>query len=473
MHDPAVSGTSRWSELLTPTYSAATTTLCLGVALFAFNGFLVSTSLPTAVREIGGLELISWAFTIYLVLSIVGGASGALLKARLGARTALVGSALVFLAGTLIAAFASSMTEVLVGRALQGLGEGIIAAICYALIPELFPSRLVARVFGAEAVVWAVAAFGGPLISGLLTEQLSWRAAFLVNVPLALIFIALVLRIVPKSSGGVQLMSVPFLRLSAIGSGIMLVALASIMQAVLLQVLFVAGAAILLASVVAFDRRSATPLFPSDAFALNSVVGIGLWIVLLMPVAQAATSVYLVMTLQELWGYGPTKAGAFNATFAIAWSLCAILVANLHDPRHRAWMIRLGPTLLVAGLATIVLGFSMNMALVVMLGQILIGTGFGVCWGFVSQTVMESARSGERDRASALLPTLQSAGYAIGAAVAGLAANAAGYPAATTPEALRDATITIFIVSTVIGLGAMAAGYALRQKRKAHVAVEL
>jgi branched-subunit amino acid ABC-type transport system permease component len=84
---------------------------------------------------------------------------------------------------------------------------------------------------------------------------------------------------------------------------------------------------------------------------------------------------------------------------------------------------------------------------------------------------MESARSGERDRASALLPTLQSAGYAIGAAVAGLAANAARYPTATTPEALRDATITIFVVSTVIGLGAMAAGYALPQKRKARLAV--
>ena len=68
-----------WAELLEPRYSAATTTLCLGVALFAFNAFLVSTSLPTAVREIGGLELISWAFTLYLVLSIVGGASGALL----------------------------------------------------------------------------------------------------------------------------------------------------------------------------------------------------------------------------------------------------------------------------------------------------------------------------------------------------------------------------------------------------------
>ncbi|GGA78056.1 MFS transporter [Brucella endophytica] len=467
MIESAEPSDARWSELLTPRYSAATTTLCLGVALFAFNGFLVSTSLPTAVTEIGGVALISWAFTLYLVLSIVGGSAAALLKGRLGARNALVGSALLFLLGTLIAAFASSMTEVLIGRALQGLGEGIIAAICYALIPELFPSRLVAKVFGAEAVVWAIAAFGGPLVSGMLTEHLSWRAAFLVNVPLSLIFIALTLRIVPRSDARMTRAFVPFVRLGAIGGGIMLVALASIVDAMAVQALFVVGAAVTLVSVAVFDRRSATPLFPSDAFSLNSTVGIGLWIVLLMPVAQAVTSVYLVMTLQNLWGYKPTMAGAFHATFAIAWSLLAILVANIMDPRYRVWLIRLGPTLLVAGLAVIVAGFRMDAPLIVMAGQIGIGAGFGVSWGFLSQTIMESAPDAERDRASALLPTLQSAGYAIGAAIAGLTANAAGYPGAATPEALRDATITVFLVFTVIGVGALIAGYALPTGKRA------
>eukprot|EP01132_Coremiostelium_polycephalum_P007261 gene7261-8937_t len=455
MHDPDdTASDARWSELLTPQFSAATTTLCLGVALFAFNGFLVSTSLPTAVREIGGLKLISWAFTLYLVLSIVGGASGALLKGRLGPRRALVGAAIVFLAGTLIAAFAASMTEVLVGRALQGLGEGVIAAICYALIPDLFPSRLVAKVFGAEAVVWAIAAFGGPLVAGLLTETVSWRAAFLVNVPMALIFIALVFRIVPRSAAEAAPLSVPFLRLGAIGGGIMLVALAGIMQTLTLEVL-------------------RTPLFPSDAFALTSTVGIGLWIVLLMPVAQASTSVYLVMTLQNLWGYGPTMAGAFSASFAVAWSTIAILVANVQDPLRRSRMIRLGPVLLVTGLAILVLGFSADLPGVVLVGQMSIGAGFGVSWGFLSQSVMESARDGERDRASALLPTLQSAGYAIGAAVAGLVANAASYPQATSPEALRDATMIIFAVSTMIGLAAMIAGFALPLRRKTVFAADL
>ena len=365
------------------------------------------------------------------------------------------------------------MLEVLMGRALQGLGEGIIAANCYALIPELFPSRLVARVFGAEAMVWATAAFGGPLASGLLTEHLSWRAAFLVNVPLSLVFIALVLRVAPKKSAEVPNQSVPFLRLGAIGGGIMLVSLAGVVEELALEIAFVAGSAIVLVFVVALDRRSTTPLFPSDAFSLKSTVGIGLWVVLLMPVAQASTSVYLVMTLEGLWSYGPTVAGVFYATFAIAWSTCAILVANIENPRSRAFMVRLGPVLLVAGLVIIVIGFALDLPLVVMLGQVSIGTGFGVSWGFLSQNIMESARSGERDRASALLPTLQSAGYAIGAAVAGLVANAVGYPDATTPAAMREATITIFTVSAFIGLGALVAGLAMPGRQKNSLAIEV
>jgi hypothetical protein len=76
---------------------------------------------------------------------------------------------------------------------------------------------------------------------------------------------------------------------------------------------------------------------------------------------------------------------------------------------------------------------------------------------------MENARSGERDRASAALPTLQSAGYAVGAAIAGLVANSAGYTV-TDLGAVRSAAIVLYATSAVIGLLAVAAGFMLRRK---------
>ena len=454
---------AHWGELFTQRYWAATVTLCLGVALVAFNAFLVSTALPTAVREIGGVAVIAWATSIYHVLSIVGGAAAARLKARFGAQAALITSAALFLAGTLLAAAASSMTEILVGRALQGIGEGIIAALCYALIPELFPGRLIAKVFGAEAVVWAAAAFGGPLLAGFVTETISWRAAFLINVPVIAIFVALVLIVVPRGAADGARLPMPIFRLAVIGAGILVVTFSAIAPSLLAKGALVLLAAALLIATTIRDRRSAVPLLPSDAFSPRTRVGLGLWIVFLMPLAQASTAVYLVLTLQTLWGFGATVAGAFNACLALAWSFVAIGVASLGPRTNRAGFIAFGPVLLVAGLATIVAGFLLDQALVVLAGQIAIGAGFGLSWAFVSQAVMEAARKGERDRASASLPTLQSAGYAVGAAAAGLTANVAGYTVADI-ETLRSAAVTVFATSAAIGLLAVLAGLALRRK---------
>src|SRR5690554_3841881 len=101
----------RWAEIFGPRYLPVTTILALGVSLFAFNAFLSSTALPSAVQELGGLEVISWATTLYLVFAIVGGAAAAMLKRRLGSRWSLLGLSGVFLVGTLVAALAGDMSQ--------------------------------------------------------------------------------------------------------------------------------------------------------------------------------------------------------------------------------------------------------------------------------------------------------------------------------------------------------------------------
>lgn len=448
-----------WAELLRRQNAAALATLSLGVGLYALNQFLVATSLPTAVIEIDGVELISWAFTVYLVPAIVGGVAAPQLKQRFGARPALFWAALAFLAGTIIASIAGSMAEVLVGRALQGLGEGIIAALCYALIPELFPARLVPRVFGVEAIVWAVAAFGGPLLAGWMTEAISWRAAFLMNVPLAALFmgfVAIVVRSGRDAGNGIRF---PILRVLACATGIMLVAIANIVASPPLAAVCVAVAMLLLVSVFIIDRRCRERLFPRDAFAPTTTVGAGLWAALLMPLAHASAAVYLVMMVQELWGYGATIAGAVGAVFALSWSGSAILVAG--SARH-ALFIRLGPLITSLGLAGLAIAIAGHDLWLLLACQIAIGAGFGVSWAFLSQAIMEAAPSLERDRASAMLPTLQSGGYAIGAATAGLVANSAGLTKALRAPEMVHASGWLFSIAAAMGALAFLASFRIR-----------
>lgn len=441
-----------WRELLGARFALPALTLCLGEGIYAFNSFLVSTALPSAVLDLQGVDLIAWAFTVYLTAAIVGGAAGGLLKQALGARRALLLPAGLFLIGTLACAFASSMVEVLAGRLLQGAGEGIIAALCYVLAAELFPRTLLPKMFGALAVMWAVASFSGPLVSGFLTETFTWRAAFLVNVPMILAFALLVIKVAPSARGALPRRP-PFLRLLLIAAGVMTIGMAGRVQGLPAALLLLGLALVLLLAGFAADRRSATKLFPRQAFRPRDPVGAALWVVLLMPLAGVAAAVYLPLFLQAGWGWRPTYAGAMVALMALSWSGVAILVANVTRGHWPSTFITMGPLLVVLALAMQALAVPAEAAVVVALAQLVMGAGFGMNWGFISQAVMEAADADEKDMASGLLPTVQSAGYAIGSAAAGVAAHMAGLGQGSGP--IEQAGLWIFGVHALFAVPAI------------------
>lgn len=449
--DPDLPG--GWGELLQPRNLAATTTLCLGVGLFAFNEFFISTALPTAVSELGGATLLSWALTLYLVFAIVGGMMAADMKRRFGARATLLASAAVFVAGTLLATTAGSMTEVLAGRLLQGAGEGVVAALCYALIPELFPSRLVPKVFGAEAIVWAVAAFAGPVLAGALTEYWSWRAAFFISVPAAAIFAVLVVMIVPRRGPVIHTRSaIPFARLVAAGTAILMISVSGTIDRLSYMSALLLAAGVTLVLAVRSDLRSRNPVLPRQAFGFDTPLGTGFWVVILMPLAHAAGSVFLVYALQHLWDLRPTAAGALSAVLAISWSFTAIAVASLRSRSARHRLLLGGPVLLAVGLAGLTVASASGALWLVLPAQIVSGAGFGVSWGTLSQLMMELSDDAERDRTSAMLPTLQSAGYAIGAAFFGVVANSMGFAESVPDAVLRAAMLAVFGGASLIAV---------------------
>ncbi|MCC6716680.1 MAG: MFS transporter [Acetobacteraceae bacterium] len=450
-----------WSALWRPPHLAPVAMLSLGIGLYAFNTFLVAAALPSAVLEIGGAALYAWASTLFLVSAIVGGAGGAALKARLGARGGLLLGGAAFLAGTLACGLAPAMPVLLLGRALQGAGEGVVAAISYALIPALFPQRLVVRVFAVEAVVWALAGFAGPVVGGLLTQAVSWRAAFLVNAPVALVFLALVLAVVkPALAGGVAVPA-PLLRLAALGGGILLVASSSLAGNVLAAAGLVTAGGAALALVVVLDRRRADSLLPRDAFRPGVALGAGLLVVLLMPVAHSFVLVHLTFALQQGWGFSPTAAGAMFALGPMAWSGAMLVVANIRHPGMAAFGIRYGPVLLGIGIAGQLAAVLAGAPWAMLPFLAATGAAFGIGWAFLSVAVMQAAGPGERDRAAGLVPTAQSAGYAIGAALAGLAASAAGLDGSTATGTARGYAV---VVACGLAPAALAIWVALRRR---------
>lgn len=448
--DEAVGG---WRDLLAPRYLASTIMLCLGVALFAFNQFFVSVALPSAIAELGKPWLLAWTFSLYLVFAILGGAMAAYLKGRFGARTTLVAAATVFLGGTTLATLATHSSHLVVGRLLQGFSEGIIIALCYALIPVLFPKALVPKVFGSESIAWAAAAFGGPLIAGLLTQFISWRASFASSFPAGVVFILLVLVLVPRRrQGDDQSTPVPLLRLTMIGAGILAVSLCSVTEDRSAMAALLAAAAVAFWFFLRQDRSSAHPILPRNAFSARVLPGLGLWVILLMPLAGSAGAVYLMYGVQGIWMLKPAEAGLLSALMALAWSFTGIGVASITSLALRNRLIALGPILLALGTAGLVATMTMDMLWLAYPSQIVIGAGHGISWGSLSQLLMDRSDAGERDKTSALLPTLQSTGYAIGGATYGLIANVSGLREGLNGEPLRQVLVPLFVVAVGIAL---------------------
>ncbi|WP_370674326.1 MFS transporter [Pleomorphomonas sp. PLEO] len=455
---------SRWSELIAPPHLAASLTLMLATAIFAFNAFLVSTAMPTAVGELHGEAYISWTLTVYIVASITAGASAPLLKARFGARRCLFVASGVFAVGTLAAALSPSMELVLIGRTVQGAGEGLVAAIAFALIPQLFPSRLVAKLFGAEAIVWAVAAFGGPVLAGVITEMVSWRAAFFVNLPIVAIFLLLVHVAVPREARNHDTGFFPGIRLGLVALAMMAISIAGVALEEPWQAsIVVLGAALCLIAAVRIDLSAHVSILPHGAFGLSSISGLGLWAIFLLPLAQSVTGVFLVYAVQHLWGYGPAVAGGIGAILAVAWSSGAVTVANFDGRGRRVAFVAIGASVLMVGLLVGLSAMAQHLLALVMLSQLVIGLGMGVAWGSLCQVVMETQLEDERSKASALLPTLQSAGYAAGSAIFGLVANLAGFATDRSPEGLRFAMIVAFAAAALLALPSL--GFALRMGR--------
>ena len=143
-----------WREVVTREHLPRLLVLCLAIWLHAANTLLAATTMPEAVGDIGGLRLISWAFALYLMGSIVAATAVSAYVASAGLRRTMLVSTLVYTLGCAICGAAPAMPVLLAGRTVQGLGGGALVALVFITQDRFFPNRLVSRVVACLSLVW-------------------------------------------------------------------------------------------------------------------------------------------------------------------------------------------------------------------------------------------------------------------------------------------------------------------------------
>ncbi|PSM43693.1 MFS transporter [Streptomyces dioscori] len=340
--------------VLSRPYRALSIGIVSVVLLIAFEATAVGTAMPVAARELDGISLYAFAFSGYFTTSLFGMVLAGQWSDRAGPLGSLTAGIGAFAAGLLLSGTAGAMWLFILGRAVQGLGGGLVIVALYVVVGRAYPARLRPSIMAAFAASWVVPSVVGPLASGAVTEHLGWRWVF-VGVPvLVLLPLALALPQIRRRASGPEVslaegdLPAPFdrrrIRLAlGISAGAGLLQYAAQDLRWLSLVPGVAGAALLVPAVLGLLPRG-TYL---AARGLPSVV-------LLRGVAAgsfiAAESFVPLMLVTER-GLSPTLAGFSLAAGGGTWALGSFVQARARVEPYRERLMMLGMLLTAAAIA--------------------------------------------------------------------------------------------------------------------------
>ncbi|GHO66612.1 hypothetical protein KSC_055040 [Ktedonobacter sp. SOSP1-52] len=158
--------------------------LMLGMALTALDTTIVGTAMPSIVGKLGGVTLYAWVISIYLLTSTVTVPIYGKLADLYGRKLLLLGGTAIFLAGSIACGLSQNMVELIIFRAIQGLGAGAVQPLVLTIIGDIFALEERARVQGLFSGVWGLSSIVGPAIGGVIVDRLSWSWVFYINIPL-------------------------------------------------------------------------------------------------------------------------------------------------------------------------------------------------------------------------------------------------------------------------------------------------
>ena len=287
--------------------------LLLVLLLASLDQTIVSTALPTIVGELHGIEHLSWVVTAYLLASTVAGPLYGKLGDLYGRKGILQVAILIFLAGSVLCGIAQNMTELIVFRAIQGLGGGGLMVTTMAVVGDIIPPRERGRYQGYFGAVFGVSTVVGPLLGGFFVDHLSWRWIFYVNLPVgavALFVIATAFHARPEHVRH----SIDYLGAALLASGLSAIVLFTSLGGTTYAwdspaiLALIALGVVLTALFVAAERRAEEPILPlglfrNRVFTVTSIVGF------IVGLALFGSVTYLPLYLQIVKGHSPTASG--------------------------------------------------------------------------------------------------------------------------------------------------------------------
>ena len=436
-----------------------TIALIIATFLAAIEVTVISTAMPVITMDLGGLDLISWVFAIYLLTYAVMTPIFGKLADLFGRKKIFITGATLFLIGSALCGLSQSMEQLILFRALQGIGAGALMPMTFTIVGDVFKYEQRAKVQAIIGSIWGIAGIFGPLVGGFFVDYFTWNWIFYINIPFGLVSMFLIGKYLEEKiekkkrsidyGGAVTFIVGATALLYALLSGGNEIAWNDSMMIVLFGIAFV-----FLLIFIIVQLKVKEPMVPFHLFKNRHLLIVNLSGLLLGAILIGLTA-YLPLWVQGVLLLAATASGLTLIPMSLGWPLGAFISGRL-IVRIGTKPISLVGVILIA-FGTIALSFITSSTSNVMLVIIMffIGLGFGLSFTVFTVIVQSSVDWNNRGAASSSNAFLRTLGQTLGIAVLGAVLNhhIGGHTNNGTnvaPELLAAGLHSVFIILAVI-----------------------
>lgn len=309
---------------------AVTIGVMIGMFIAALEATVVGTAMPTVIASLGGLNHYSWVFSAYLVTSTVTVPVWGKLSDLYGRRLLYQIGIAIFLLGSVLSGMSATMTQLIIFRAIQGLGAGALVPLAMTIIGDIFTLEERAKMQAYFSGVWGLSSIIGPIIGGFITDQISWRWVFYINLPIGIVAALIIgfalkepkLTEKPKidyAGAAILMIAISLLMLALVEGGASLATLLTLENTVLI------GSSIILLLLFGWiEKRASDPIIPFELFK-NRVISVSVIAGFLAGVAMFGAISFVPLFAQGALGSTATEAGSLLTPLMLSWVSMSII----------------------------------------------------------------------------------------------------------------------------------------------------
>ena len=352
--------------------------------LSALDSTVVSTAMKSIVENLGGMQVYSWPFTIYMLCSTVAVLVCGGLADIYGHKPMLLIGISIFLAGSMLCGASQSMIQLIIFRGFQGIGGGLVVSSVFTVVADLFEPAERGKYMGIVTSVYGLASIIGPLAGGFITDTLGWRWVFYVNIPLGLIAVVLIAAVMPAFKSGEQKKPVDYLGICAL-----ILALTPLLLDFSLAgknfawisvpcIGMFAFSVMMLVLFVVIEKRSSNPMLPLEFFR-DRAISVSFLIAFLSQAIMFSAIMYLPYFVQGVIGSTATTSGAVITPMMLGLLIASNLVGIMVSKNGKAKLLSVLAFLIMAAgaflLSTMGVGTTYATAIAFM---VILGFGVGM-----------------------------------------------------------------------------------------------